>query len=520
MNQELKNKIVNTLSQYKVKCSTLQIEIKELRSAMYQLSLIPNGIHLDLDKQLLDLQGKLNENNDYKSIQNCIGSLSNTMSALQKNKQNNRTLLTNLIKQKTELLGSIVVNFKDKELVDEIEQLIKDETDEAKLITQFTKLLEECINWVHNQLANQEQYSKPSTKESLQSSELTEQPFTRKINVRLNQLLEHLHIPEHLFDKLNTLKTNLEKQLTTESLLKIVDSLTDLVIEAFNLEHKQLKGFLNKFASHLREFGSYLKLSSTTNLQTKQDTKQLENDIQDNIQLIKNHIDNSQSIDELSSKIDSRLEMIGRQIKMYRENEQNRLQEYDKEIQILQEKLKEAEQATEEIKSQLSYQKVSINQDSLTGLPNRAAYDEYLLGAFHRWQNGFGELTLGLADIDHFKVINDSYGHLEGDKVLKKIAAIFKASIRTVDFIARYGGEEFIFIFERTRAEDAAKILEDLRNALEICDFMIRDTSVKISASFGLTALQQGDDLETLFIRTDEAMYQAKRSGRNQVVTF
>ena len=434
LNQELKNKIINTLSQYRSKCDKLQIEIDSLRSAMYQLSLVSNGIHVDLDKHLHDLQTNLNDKKDYLVIQKNIELLTDTITALQ--------------------------------------------------------------------------------------PDLVREPFKQQINIRLNQLLDHLHIPEALSSKLNALKSNLKEQLTTEVLLKIIDSLTDLVIECFNIEQEQLKEFLNKFAGHLREFGSYLQFSGDHSSQSKQETQLLEDEIQNNIKLIKTHIDSAQTIEELSLKIDTNLEKIGQQIKIYRENEQSRLKEYEKKIAALQEQLKDAEQAAEKIKNQLSRHKDTVNHDALTGLPNRAAYDEYLKEAFQRWKDGYGELSLAVADIDHFKTINDSYGHLEGDKVLKKIAAIFKASIRSTDFIARYGGEEFAFIFERTSAEASSELLENLRIALETCHFSIHDNQVTISASFGLTAIKDGDDLETLFIRADEAMYQAKRSGRNRVVTF
>nr|WP_019217577.1 GGDEF domain-containing protein [Legionella tunisiensis] len=125
------------------------------------------------------------------------------------------------------------------------------------------------------------------------------------------------------------------------------------------------------------------------------------------------------------------------------------------------------------LKNLLSNETINLNRDSLTGLPNRTLYSEYILYAYYRWQRGFGDLSLALADVDHFREINEKYGHLTGNKILQEIATIFKTSIRRADFLARYGGEKFIFIFERTQQRHAAMVLESLRRAIEECQFFM-----------------------------------------------
>ena len=176
----------------------------------------------------------------------------------------------------------------------------------------------------------------------------------------------------------------------------------------------------------------------------------------------------------------------------------------------------ESEQNAEEIKNLLSYQKYKINHDSLTSLPNRESYDEYIIDALQRWKDNGKILSLAVGDIDHFKFINDTFGHLAGDKVLKKVASIFKASMRDLDYIARYGGEEFVFIFEDTTSKEALSIIEKLRKSVEDCQFVYRDNKVDVSVSFGLTTIVQGDNIESLFIRADSALYKAKDAGRNR----
>lgn len=170
--------------------------------------------------------------------------------------------------------------------------------------------------------------------------------------------------------------------------------------------------------------------------------------------------------------------------------------------------------------TQVAKEELSLHRDNLTGLPNRVAYSERILDAYHRWQRGFGDLSLALADIDYLKNINETYGEAMGDQILKKLASIFMTSIRKADFVARYDGGEFVFIFERTHQQQAATILESLRCAIEQCGFHSRKTRIAVTVSFGLTTLLQEDELEGLFARADKAMYLAKHSGRNQITTL
>ncbi|KTD27158.1 GGDEF domain-containing protein [Legionella maceachernii] len=519
LEQELKSKIANTVNQYKLKCHQLEDEINVLKSAIYQLSLLPHGIHVSLDKQIHNLRTNLKENKDSKKIKKSVELLVNAMSNLKEKKQLTQANLTDFIKQETDLLSRIAITEQEKKAFRQAAQSIKKEDDEHLLIEKFNKLLEDAINWVTKQLTNYQQVS-------LQLGKVAElhkpsQPFIDfQINSRLNQLLEHILIPEDLANKLQALKMHLKKQLTTSSLTEVVDALTDLVIEAFNLEHDQFKGFLNRFADYLHDFSKYLDLTNSNNSESQQEADAFEIELQNRIQQIKAYLKEAKTIEELSSKVKNDLEEMEQQIRIYREEEQSRAKEYNEKIMILQNKLEEAECGAERIRNHLSFHKVRINHDLLTGLPNETAYKEYILGAFHRWQRGFGELSLVLADIDHLKEINNQYGHSIGDSALKKVATVLKSSIRAADFIARYGGGEFVLIFERTSVYHGTIVLENLRTAIEECELNYHGTKINLTLSFGLTALKHGDTLETFFARAQEAMHQAKQNGRNQIVTL
>lgn len=518
IDQQLKQKIVNTITRYEAKFEVMNDEMSALRSVMTQMLALAGGIDIDVDKRLSILEIEIAKDKNATTIKEQVDSLVVDISRYKQKKANDRVIIDEFIHQNFDLLSQLFIELKDKASLTKIEQLLNKEADETQLIAEFTKLLGDCVSRL---IAKIEYCERHHTQIPADKAHPKTEPLhlvvSQGVNQSLKQLLEHLSIPDELLEKLNTLKLLLQGQITGDSLPRIIDSLTELVVDAFSLEQNQFKVFLSDLTTQLHDFDSYLRFSNESNVQAQKSAFKLETGIQSNIQQIKEHVDTSTSIEDLSCKINQNLEMIGRRLKEFKDAERQRFDDYEEKIKSLQEKLMESEKNSEEIKNMLSFQQAKSNQDSLTGLPNRASYDEHILKAYQRWQRGFGALTLAVADIDYFKTINDNYGHLAGDKVLKKVAALFKGGIRKVDFIARYGGEEFIFIFERTTAESAKELLESLRLAVEACQFSYRENKVDVTVSFGLTAIKADDDIETFFMRADGAMYQAKRAGRNRV---
>ncbi len=155
------------------------------------------------------------------------------------------------------------------------------------------------------------------------------------------------------------------------------------------------------------------------------------------------------------------------------------------------------------------------NHDALTGLYNRNKFEEvfkYELSQVKRY--GY-EFSLAIADIDHFKLFNDTYGHLVGDKVLKLVANSLIDCIRSSDTVARWGGEEFVMLFPQTSFEDALLLLEKCRKMIEDLDYKEYG---KITLSFGVTSYKKDDTLDSMLSRADQALYEAKANGRNQVI--
>ncbi|MBB3332531.1 diguanylate cyclase (GGDEF)-like protein/PAS domain S-box-containing protein [Halomonas campaniensis] len=153
-------------------------------------------------------------------------------------------------------------------------------------------------------------------------------------------------------------------------------------------------------------------------------------------------------------------------------------------------------------------------RDHLTGAYNRRAFDAALRQSVSKANQDGEPFALLLFDIDHFKSVNDRHGHEMGDEILRRLAQRIRESLRNTDLLARWGGEEFTILLPDTRLQGAATFAERLRR--QIADSRIRGLSVTVS--IGITAYRPGDDADRLLSRADDALYRAKKAGRNSVV--
>jgi diguanylate cyclase (GGDEF)-like protein len=168
---------------------------------------------------------------------------------------------------------------------------------------------------------------------------------------------------------------------------------------------------------------------------------------------------------------------------------------------------KELEDAKEELT-------VLSSTDYLTKLYNRKEIDSLLNKCQSICQRYSDSFSIILLDIDDFKQVNDTFGHLIGDKFLIELGNILTTNTRDVDFVGRWGGEEFLIICPKTKSEEAIVIAEKLRAKIENHSF---DIVGKKTASFGISTYTQADNLTTLLSKADEAMYKSKKEGKNRV---
>ncbi len=183
---------------------------------------------------------------------------------------------------------------------------------------------------------------------------------------------------------------------------------------------------------------------------------------------------------------------------------QIKIDDANKKIQVLQEQMEKIKQ--------------EIVIDPLTRAYNRRAYDEKIKHEIMSFRRYARPTALVIADIDHFKLINDTYGHHAGDMVLQDLSKLMKKEIREIDVLARYGGEEFALILPHTLYQQAYDVAERIRQKIADKPMHYKGKSFSVTVSFGVGSLKDDDTGESYVERVDRALYRAKDQGRNRVV--
>ena len=159
--------------------------------------------------------------------------------------------------------------------------------------------------------------------------------------------------------------------------------------------------------------------------------------------------------------------------------------------------------------------------DGMTQLLNRSSIEMHLGQEFKRCQRYKTPLSLLMFDLDHFKLVNDTYGHLAGDEVLRRVSKCLRDTVRETDLAGRYGGEEFMVIATETAASQAVVLAERIRQAVAAIEFEWQGQRVAISCSLGVAGLNESQpQYEALIQCADQALYRAKETGRNRYCCY
>lgn len=355
------------------------------------------------------------------------------------------------------------------------------------------------------------QYALPDSPEPSYSS------VAKHIEDTLLGLLGDLTLPERHRPQAEAMGERLRNGLNWYELLPILDDLAVLMLAITDTGQHEFEAYLQRLNDRLESFQSSLQAASDDHADNLSASREMDTQIREQVDGLQSSVQQADDLEGLKQVLENHLEGLLGTMDQHRRQRDQREQEVSTRLKSLADRVALMEQDAQVVRENLEEQRQKALVDPLTGLPNRAAWSERLEHEVVQWQQHGNSLLLAMLDLDHFKRINDNYGHLAGDRVLKLIASVLRKRLRGGDFIARFGGEEFVLLVPDTPLAAGAKLAEALRLAIEACPFHFKGEPVTVTVSVGMTAFKPGEHSDSVLKRADQALYRAKNAGRNRV---
>ena len=337
------------------------------------------------------------------------------------------------------------------------------------------------------------------------------------IETTLLNLLGELALPERYMAQAQAMHERIQRGLNWYELLPVLDELAVLMLAVNDGSQQEFERYLHQLNLRLENFQRQLQVTHGDHDDSRSAALELDNELREHVDGLQTSMRGAVDIDGLKQVLEGRLEGLLASMDQHRLQREAREQEIAGRLQGLGERVTSMEREALDYREKLEQQRNKALLDPLTGLPNRAAWSERLVIEHARSQQVSTGLLLAILDLDHFKSINDTYGHQAGDKVLKIIANVLRKGLRGDDFIARFGGEEFALLMPGSDLASGTRLLERLRAAVEQCPFHFKGERVTITMSAGVAVFKPGENASQVLKRADQALYRAKEAGRNQI---
>lgn len=418
----------------------------------------------------------------------------NTTAGDNSSRQQERELLNNIFSQCS------VEDSRSQQLIDTLQEQVSSQTDIDLLVKDIASLLSDAFK----------QLTPTSETESLSGIDNNE---------ALLQLLEKLSFPPSFEARLQAIKTTLETPVSTDRLIAVLDDIANIIDDVQKMlerEKHEIELFLKSVTERIQFIDSSLNEGEASRLEGLEAGKQFRSDVRREMNDMRTSVADAEDFEQLKGSIVNSLDAVEERIVNFQKNEEQRQEAEELRISELNRRIGDLQIQTGRLQQSLKKSRHEASKDMLTGLGNRRALDQRIEQEYNRWKRYGKPLSLVMLDIDHFKKINDTYGHQAGDKALKTLASRLEENVRETDYVARYGGEEFAIIMPETLAEAAFIVADKLRETVASCEFHYRDTPVKITISCGIAQFHHNDETDHVFKRADDALYAAKQGGRNQ----
>jgi len=473
----------------------------ELMLCLYNLASIGEGQERKVDHEISQFKKMLKVGSPVIDLKEQISVISNTLvqsSVLPENKK-----FTALFRK---MPASILLDeFLNQTLADPVRNKLKNYRQTLLEGSLTTSIIEDLIEILEAEPAIVKK------KEPESSSELS------NIISPLFRLCSQLELSEEQSNDLVNLIGRSSKTSKIEDLEVVLEDVSELILSSIATCTGQFESFLLQLKLRLEMVGQWIINSGETSQAITDCSNNFSKQISSQVSDIQTSFGSAENIMDLEANVAASLELILKGVSSFDHDRQQLEEKATQTINELEGELKQAKDETELLKNNLQQQKLRELTDPLTKLPNRQAYNERLHLESNRFKRYQKPLSLILGDIDLFKNVNDTHGHIVGDAALKQTASILQNSIRATDFVARFGGEEFVIIMPETNMAAATKAVNKVRIAIQKNQITEGSTKVNLTMSFGVASFTEDDSSKSVLERADKALYRAKSKGRNQV---
>ncbi|MBE0370073.1 MULTISPECIES: GGDEF domain-containing protein [Pseudoalteromonas] len=505
--EQLEKKLGQAIKVRKALETARKHQVDVLSQFSAKLSLSCKGQDVALDNQLAKFRSALNKGMDFEEFAPLIDNMSAMLKQQEAvNSANHRKLLESITTSGKQLQRVKGLPEDGRRM---LRHLLDHELD-VQSTNEFIPILDKLVTIYHKAL----QSKATILTDSDANSRSDKNP---EIAAELLALANELIFDEDVANEVKAIKNNISLNDNVDVLLESGLGIIRIIAKSIARERQSAQGFLVSLNQTLEELHTSI-ISTTKNSRSmSNELNGLNKQIESKIKNLNEQTQKATSIAELKSLVDGELKILSHDLV-----ERERLERADKEalfasFEQINERINVLESKVTNYKKRLSEQRFKSLLDGLTKLPNRAAFDDRFNQEFHLFDVQKSDVTLVVIDVDHFKSINDQYGHSAGDKTLQVIARALKKSIRKTDFIARYGGEEFVLLMPGMPLGQAKQPLEKVRTTIKSIPFKFKEKQVQITISLGATQFRDGDTPLSAFDRADDALYEAKNSGRDRI---
>ena len=499
--------------------ATLEEDFKAQSSVLTafigKLSNLCKGLDLELDNRLAKLRVMLTKSLPFADIEQEL----KTISALLNKQATKNEKSIREMHEKFHLAGKTLqkVNGIPADVRRNLRELLNSNPSHKDAIIQYIPKLSELIELYVKAINKPISASTSSANLNGGAAQDNDHHHEEILNEIIN-ILDEVELSDEQKAKLEAAKQNLKRDLDGDALLEHLLHVFHIIIDDIRIERKVAKSFLSTLSSSLATVQKAVSSTISETADYKKEHKKLNDSLSVQISDLTSAVEKAATLSEIKEEVNEKLAGIAQSITAKNSLEVEQFQALSQQMQVMQDKVVGLEQQSQQFERRLAEQKQKSLKDALTKLNNRAAFDEFVAYTMAKFQHEPFPLSVAIIDLDDFKSINDTFGHTAGDKTLQVVATIISSEIDDSVFAARYGGEEFVLIFKNWDKENILKRLNRIRKKIAKIPFKFKNTSVNISASFGVTHVQQEDNIHTAFERADQALYQAKENGKNQVI--